>query len=76
MTFIHTMTFSGSIAVVLYMLLYFLTKRHLPVLWHKIYLTIAVFLFITPLPYFKGVVLNTPIKKNSRNIATYTIIKP
>lgn len=53
MTYMYTMTLAGSIAVAVYMLLYFPAVRMLPVLWHKIYLTVAIVLFITPFPYIK-----------------------
>ena len=51
MTLLHTMSLAGSIAVVIYMVLYPFTKRYFPMLWHKIYLTIATLLFITPFQY-------------------------
>lgn len=51
MTLLHTMTLAGSIATVIYMLLYPLTKRWFPMLWHKIYLTVAALLFIIPFQY-------------------------
>lgn len=53
MALLHTMSLSGSIAVGIYLLFSFLTKRYLPIVWHKVYLTAAVFLFIVPLAYFK-----------------------
>ncbi len=51
MTLLHTMTLAGSIAVVIYMLIYPLTKRWFPMLWHKTYLTVAALLFIIPFQY-------------------------
>lgn len=51
MTLLHTMSLAGSIAVVIYMVLYPFTKRYFPMLWHKIYLTITTLLFITPFQY-------------------------
>lgn len=52
MTLLHTMSLTGSVAVVLYLLLHFFTKRYFPASWHKIYLTVTIFLFIIPFPYF------------------------
>lgn len=53
MTLLHTMGLAGSIAVIIYLLSYFLTKRHLPVLWHKAYLTMNIVLFIMPFGLYK-----------------------
>lgn len=53
MTLLHTMSIAGSIAVVIYLLTSFLTKRYLPTAWHKIYLTITIALFAVPFGYFK-----------------------
>ena len=52
MTLIHTMGFSGSVAVIFYILTYAFTKRYLPILWHKIYLTITIFLYLIPFQLF------------------------
>lgn len=52
MTLIHTMGFAGSVAVIFYMLTYVFTKRYLSIVWHKVYLTIAIFLFLIPFQYF------------------------
>ena len=38
--------------MVLYLMLHFFTKRYFPASWHKIYLTVTIFLFIIPFPYF------------------------
>lgn len=51
MILLHTMSFAGSIAVVLYILSYMFTKRHLPNIWHKLYLTLTIFLFLVPFQY-------------------------
>lgn len=48
MTLIHTMGFAGSVAVIFYMLTYAFTKRYLPIVWHKVYLTITIFLYLIP----------------------------
>lgn len=53
MTLLHTMSLAGSIAVTIYLLSYFLTKRYLPVLWHKVYLTMNIVLFIMPFGLYK-----------------------
>ena len=52
MNLFHTMGFAGSVAVIIYMLSYLYTKQHLPIVWHKIYLTITIVLFLIPFPYF------------------------
>jgi hypothetical protein len=52
MTLLHTMSFAGSVSVIIYMMLYGLTKRYLTVLWHKIYLTVAIFIYIIPFAFF------------------------
>lgn len=51
MSLFHTMGFAGSVAILVYMLSYVYTKRHLPTVWHKVYLTITVALFLIPFPY-------------------------
>lgn len=53
MSLLHTMSLAGSAAVVVYLLLYLLTKRYLPVLWHKVYLTVNILLFLVPFAWFK-----------------------
>lgn len=53
MTLLHTMSLTGSVAVVLYLLLHFFTKRYFPASWHKIYMTVTIFLFLIPFAYFK-----------------------
>ncbi len=52
MTLIHTMGFAGSVAVIFYMLTYAFTKRYLPIVWHKIYLSITIFLYLIPFQFF------------------------
>lgn len=52
MSLFHTMGFAGSVAILVYMLSYVYTKRHLPTVWHKVYLTITIVLFLIPFPYF------------------------
>lgn len=54
MTLLHTMSFAGSIAIGIYILTYFLSKRYLPISWHKTYLTINIILFFVPFGYFKS----------------------
>jgi len=46
------MGFAGSVAILVYMLSYVYTKRYLPTVWHKVYLTITIALFLIPFPYF------------------------
>lgn len=58
MTILHAMSISGSIAVIIYFILHPLAQKRLPVLWHKIYLTVTIFLFIIPFPYI-GIFQNT-----------------
>lgn len=53
MSLFHTMSLAGSTAVVIYLLLYFLTKRYLPILWHKVYLTVNILLFLVPFAWIK-----------------------
>ncbi len=53
MSLLGTMSLTGSVLVVIYLLLYLLTKRYLPVLWHKVYLTVNILLFVVPLARFK-----------------------
>lgn len=53
MSLLHTMSLTGGVAVGIYLLMYFLTKRVLPILWHKVYLTINILLFLVPLAWFK-----------------------
>ena len=53
MSLLSTMSLTGSVLVVIYLLLYLLTKRYLPVLWHKVYLTVNILLFVVPLARFK-----------------------
>lgn len=53
MSLLSTMSLTGSALVVIYLLLYLLTKRYLPVLWHKVYLTVNILLFLVPLAWFK-----------------------
>lgn len=52
MSLFHTMGFAGSVAILVYMLSYVYTKRYLPTVWHKVYLTITIALFLIPFPYF------------------------
>lgn len=52
MSLFHTMGFAGSVVILVYMLSYVYTKRHLPTVWHKVYLTITIALFLIPFPYF------------------------
>ncbi|MBD5452210.1 MAG: hypothetical protein HDR25_06175 [Lachnospiraceae bacterium] len=54
MTLLHTMSLAGSIAIGIYMCASFLTKRYLPITWHKIYLTVNIILFLIPFGYFKA----------------------
>lgn len=54
MTLLHTMSLAGSIAIGIYMCASFLTKRYLPITWHKIYLTVNIILFLIPFGYFKS----------------------
>ncbi len=51
MSLFHTMGLAGSAAIIIYMLFYIYTKRHLPTVWHKVYLTITIALFLIPFPY-------------------------
>lgn len=51
MSLFHTMGFAGSVAILVYMLSYVYTKRYLPTVWHKVYLTITIALFLIPFPY-------------------------
>lgn len=53
MSLFHTMSLAGSAAVGIYLLSYFWTKRSLPVLWHKVYLTVNILLFLVPFAWFK-----------------------
>ncbi len=53
MSLFHTMSLAGSIVVLIYLLMYVLTKRHLPTLWHKVYLTVNILLFLVPFARFK-----------------------
>lgn len=53
MSLFQTMSLAGSAAVGIYLLSYFWTKRHLPVLWHKVYLTVNILLFLVPFAWFK-----------------------
>lgn len=52
MTLLHTMSLAGSVSTIIYGLLYGLTRRYFPMLWHRIYLFITVLLFIIPFPYY------------------------
>lgn len=52
MSLFHTMGFAGSVAIIIYILSYVYTKRHLPIVWHKVYLTVTIVLFLIPFPYF------------------------
>ncbi|MDE7267160.1 MAG: hypothetical protein K2N89_06830 [Lachnospiraceae bacterium] len=54
MTLLHTMSLAGSIAIGIYLCVSFLTKRYLPITWHKIYLTVNIILFLVPFGYFKA----------------------
>ena len=54
MTLLHTMSLAGSIAIGIYLCTSFLTKRYLPITWHKIYLTVNIILFLVPFGYFKA----------------------
>ncbi len=54
MTLLHTMSLTGSAATVVYLLSCFWTKRHMSVLWHKVYLIINILLFLVPLARFKS----------------------
>ncbi len=48
MALLQNMSMAGSIAVVIYICLGFFTKRNMPILWHKIYLSVAAIVFIFP----------------------------
>lgn len=48
MVILQNMSMAGSIAVLIYICLCFLTKRNMPILWHKIYLSVAAILFVFP----------------------------
>lgn len=52
MLLIHTMSCAGSIAVLFYMMSYVFTRHHLSIVWHKLYLTITIFLFLIPFQRF------------------------
>lgn len=54
MTLLHTMSLAGSIAIGIYLCTSFLTKRYLPITWHKIYLTVNIILFLVPFGCFKA----------------------
>lgn len=54
MTLLHTMSLTGSAVTVVYLLSCFWTKRHMSVLWHKVYLIINILLFLVPLARFKS----------------------
>ena len=84
MTLLHTMSLAGSVAVGVYLMSFFLTKRYLPILWHKIYLTVNIFLFFMPVAYLKkrymDIVHECPIlsawfqnKKVVEKISNYSI---
>ncbi|MCM1048958.1 MAG: M56 family metallopeptidase [Clostridiales bacterium] len=62
MTLLHTMGLAGSIAVIFYMLTYVFTKRYMPIAWHKIYLTITIFLYLIPFQFF-GISYQSRAKK-------------
>ncbi len=74
MLLIHTMSCAGSIAVLFYMMSYVFTRHHLSIVWHKIYLTITIFLFLIPFQRFSmnyGAKLRTVIgveKLDRKNI--------
>lgn len=51
MSLFHTMGFAGSVAIIIYILSYVYTKRHLPIVWHKVYLTVTIVLFLIPFLY-------------------------
>ena len=48
MALLQNMSMAGSIAVVIYICLGFFTKRNMPILWHKIYLSVAAIVFVFP----------------------------
>ena len=54
MSLLHTISFAGSAVVAIYLLLYFLTKRYLPLLWHKVYLTVNSLLFLVSVAWLKS----------------------
>ena len=79
MLLIHTMSCAGSIAVLFYMMSYVFTRHHLSIVWHKIYLTITIFLFLIPFQRFSmnyGAKLRTLIgveKLDRKNIEFTTL---
>lgn len=53
MSLFHTMSLTGSAAVLIYLLLYLWTRKCLSIFWHKVYLTVNILLFLFPFAWFK-----------------------